>query len=107
MTERTAEEIAAEQAIENGECGAQLEIKDADLRESLVRNVASGMKRHADQQTAALRERLADLVKGMPVFKDAPEGPDDEWGVRQESIRVTVGAVRRARAALAAERGEG
>ena len=30
----------AERAVDNGECGAQLEIKDADLRESMVRNVA-------------------------------------------------------------------
>ena len=102
--ERTAEEIAR-QIHEALDAWADCGLAGTTCKACAV--IVPMIKRYADQQTAALRERLADLVKGMPVFKDSPEGPEDEWGVAPGSVHVTVGAVRRARAALAPERGEG
>lgn len=53
----------------------------------------------------ALYEALRKLLIGMPSFSDEPVGPESAIRVSSNSINITVGDVRLARAALALANG--
>lgn len=70
--------------IENGECGAQLEIKDAELRRSMARNIAYALVRAKAEGAAEERAKhQADCEKALLEMEESAMQRERERVLRQ------------------------